>query len=366
MPDLNGKITKWFSEKKYGQINCGEIFFNFEEKDLSEDLKKSIKEGLEVSFFVQKHAKGQKAKSIELYCVDKIDNIIAYNLPRDSNGLINEEKGGENYTLMLNRFSRRVFLEEEIVAMTKPELYYHCVGGKNNDYMKPLSLDFTKEIIKQLKKKNKEIMLYSKSKVEIKFKVFDKLAVGIGGQSPYGNVALITLHHIYGIPYIPASSLKGLLRHYFEMEVLKSRENKMHKNTFLDLFGADENEDGGARQGKLFFLDAFPTETPKLTFDVLTPHNSDYFGKKGDRNPLGGETVDNDPPTDYSNPVPTFFPAIMPVNFAIYIGAFSDIDEDTMNAVGTVLKEALENYGIGAKTSVGYGLGHAELIKSNN
>ena len=351
MPELNGVITKWFSDKKRGQITYKEMFFNFEISDVSPKFRETVKKDIEVSFSVLKLVSGQKASNVKILSVDNLVDIIPYNLSKDANEVINEEKGGENYALMLNRFSRRVVLKGEIVA--KPELYYHCLGGEKNDCMKPLSLNFTKDIVKQLKSKNKKIIFSCKSRFKINFKVSEKLTIGIGGQSPYGSIALITLHHIYGIPYIPASTLKGLLRHYFEMEVLKSSENKMNKNTFLDLFGTDENEDGGARRGKLIFLDAFPTETPKITFDVLTPHNSDYFGKCGI-------------PTDYTNPIPTFFPVIKPVNFEIYVGASSDVDENTMNTVGTVLKEALENYGIGAKTSVGYGLGHAELIESNN
>lgn len=363
MPRLTGRIISWLPDKKCGKIQYFMDKFFYEEDDISKiydrnaakvedfefdnasiEFNEPIKIGRAVSFLDVSTSNGHKAESVKKL-------VIQYRLSKESAQLVNMEDGGENYALMINRFSRRAKSKSEIII--KPELYYYCLDGPKNDNVKPLSLIYVSDIIKNVMIKNESIMHSSKCKFRINFKVFDKLAIGIGCQSPYSSVALITLHHVYGIPYIPGSALKGLLRHYFEMEVLKNSKNKMNNNTFLDLFGADENEEGGARRGKLFFLDAFPTETPEITFDVLTPHNSDYFGKNGI-------------PTDYANPVPTFFPAIKPVNFEIYVGAFSEVDENTMNTVGTVLKEALENYGIGAKTSVGYGLGHAELIEWNN
>ena len=43
------------------------------------------------------------------------------------------------------------------------------------------------------------------------------MVVGLGGESVYETS--ITLHHIYGIPYIPASSIKGVVRSWIITEV---------------------------------------------------------------------------------------------------------------------------------------------------
>ena len=45
-----------------------------------------------------------------------------------------------------------------------------------------------------------------------------RMVIGLGGEHVLETS--MTLHHVYGIPYIPGSAVKGMVRHYFLSEVL--------------------------------------------------------------------------------------------------------------------------------------------------
>ena len=98
-----------------------------------------------------------------------------------------------------------------------------------------------------------------------------RLALGLGLDNVYETG--ITLHHTYGIPYIPASSLKGVVRswiitHFFathqaneqprEFDLKEAEKRALKNQTFCDFFGSDDKGFyAKATQGKLIFFDAF-------------------------------------------------------------------------------------------------------------
>jgi CRISPR-associated protein Cmr6 len=176
----------------------------------------------------------------------------------------------------------------------------------------------------------------------------------------------MTLHHIYGIPYIPESAIKGVTRHWAvlrlaeeyvkkgknieeaieavskaleegkELEELKEI-NLNPEITFQDLikiFGTQKEE------GKVIFFDAYPDESIELKIDIMNPHYPDYYG--GDK-----------PPADWQNPVPIKFLTVEKAKFLFYLASR---DKDLLTKAENLLKDALKNYGIGAKTSLGYGV----------
>ncbi len=105
-------------------------------------------------------------------------------------------------------------------------------------------------------------------------------------------------------------------------------------------------------QGKIIFFDAYPKTPPKLKIDVINPHYSDYYaGKKNKK----GDVI---PPADYHNPKPIYFLTLEDTKFEFFIGGKSGkkgINNVTLDKVSKLLGDALQNYGIGAKTAVGYG-----------
>lgn len=172
-----------------------------------------------------------------------------------------------------------------------------------------------------------------------------RLIVGLG--SEHVQETSMTFHHIYGIPYIPGSAVKGILRHWWFQELqeqkdfiddkgavdaTKALEDSDYCN-FIKTFGSQE------RRGKVQFLDAYPTEAVHFAVDIMNPHYSDYYS--------GSE-----PPTDHQNPVPINFLTIEKTTFQF---VFLAKDQNPLNELKKRFQKALEIKGIGAKTAVGYG-----------
>lgn len=88
------------------------------------------------------------------------------------------------------------------------------------------------------------------------FKISFSWRVRVGGNLGFYERLFPAFHPVYGIPYVPASSLRGLVRSWAQQH---------HPNEVKRLFGSlDEG------LGRVQFLDAFPTQ-PCLSQDVVTP-----------------------------------------------------------------------------------------------
>ncbi|NLZ45860.1 MAG: type III-B CRISPR module RAMP protein Cmr6 [Clostridiales bacterium] len=176
----------------------------------------------------------------------------------------------------------------------------------------------------------------------------NKLAVGIGCESPFSSIALITLHPVYGIPYIPGSAIKGVIRNcYIQKEFNGKEEEALRDGNFIKLFGnsADSDNLGNSKQ-KLLFFDAFPNEEFEISWDVQTPHFKDYYDREGKKQPL-----------DTIEPNPIAFPVVKNTKFKIYICSYDKDCDLSLIENNNILKDAFGTYGIGAKTSLGYGIG---------
>ncbi len=253
------------------------------------------------------------------------------------------------------------------------------------------SLDF-QQISKRLENQANSIVFQK----EIKFSPDWRLILGIGGASVY-EVGM-TLHHIYGIPYIPASSIKGLVRTWIiqncygieqESEATAFNESKL----LCDIFGCAEKysfgndkpkkslysyykiyekiEGKSETQGDVIFFDAFPMSAPNVEPDIMNVHYPDYYN-------------DKTPPTDFQNPNPVPFLTVgkkdlqgQDLVFRTFIGIKNNLqlkmwaddkswdnlvkkaelsgDDRVLDLVSKWLKKALTEHGIGAKTAVGYG-----------
>ena len=192
------------------------------------------------------------------------------------------------------------------------------------------------ELIEQLRDRQTQQLLQL-SKLCIKLYCVDatvdwRLIVGLG--SDHVQETNMTLHHIYGIPYIPGSALKGVLRHWWLQEDFDNKEDKALKDeNFLALFG------GPKLRGKVQFLDAYPNSNVRFATDIMNPHYSNYYGG-------------TKPPTDSQNPVPINFLTVEQTAFRF---AFLAEDQRLLDKLKIRFEDALELKGIGAKTAVGYG-----------
>ncbi|RMH71402.1 MAG: type III-B CRISPR module RAMP protein Cmr6, partial [Gemmatimonadetes bacterium] len=190
-----------------------------------------------------------------------------------------------------------------------------------------------------------------------------RLIVGLGNESVYETS--MTLHHIYGFPYVPGQAVKGIVRSWIITEVfgkndqgesdLEHAEKRALANqSFCDIFGCPkESVHNESRQGKVIFFDAYPTSAPEIKPDVMNPHYPDYYG--GDK-----------PPADYQNPKPIFFLTVKNTSFEFITGVkpkdnieISDFKtgqkKPILDVVQDWLETALTEHGIGAKTAAGYG-----------
>ena len=207
-----------------------------------------------------------------------------------------------------------------------------------------------------------------------------RLAIGLGQASVFETS--ITLHHIYGIPYIPASAVKGILRSWIIIKYfsnngkdLKDAECNAYQNlSFCRIFGAPAkpqeckesaireyyknnfDKDIDAYMGDIVFFDAFPTKVPTVSVDIMNPHYQPYYNDDDAKTP----------PADWFNPVPIFFLTIKNTGFQFLFGIRKGRDNfkveingenkgNVIEFLSNELKEALTNHGIGAKTAVGYG-----------
>lgn len=218
-------------------------------------------------------------------------------------------------------------------------------------------------------------------------KTKSRLAIGLGDESVYETS--IRLHRNYGIPYIPGSALKGIAKHWGIYRLVDANWEFLGKmlgeNDFFRLAGRvqkllEEPDDekveefkplsftlkGGSisfgdlrkifgtqrREGSIIFFDAFPdpkclegknNRKPVLELDIMNPHYQPYYQQ--------GEA-----PGDWHSPTPIFFFAVpRGIKFQFAVAARDKEGKKLIEKARALLIDALKNFGIGAKTSLGYG-----------
>lgn len=183
--------------------------------------------------------------------------------------------------------------------------------------------------------------LESRGAKVIDFTTHGRLAIGLGLPHPIETGFLFD--RLTGSPYLPGSSVKGLLRATARLvaEGELPGSQAFWKENLVRVFGPEIDPETTPKKGQAIFHDAFPAEWPKLEVDVLTPHYPDYY-----RN-------ESDPPADWQNPNPVAFLTVAPnVKFEFPIAA----KEEDLGELEKLLGTALDWLGIGAKKSAGYGV----------
>lgn len=168
------------------------------------------------------------------------------------------------------------------------------------------------------------------------------VAIGLGGASP--TETGITLHHTYGVPYLPGSALKGLARRAASQTSLTDRDRAV-------LFGSSADSDAA---GYVTFWDGWlePTQRQPLARDVMTPHHPQYYATEGDT-----------PPTDFDDPTPLAFLTIKP-RTTFHIALSAPTAPEWVEVAFTVLARGLSELGLGARTAAGYGTLHLDQTPS--
>jgi len=152
---------------------------------------------------------------------------------------------------------------------------------------------------------------------------------GMGYEHPLENG--FAFLNPYGLPYLPGSSIKGVLR-------ASAEELMLDETIIAELFG-DSAQDG--KQGALNFWDVLPQG--KLAIDIMTPHYGEYYQGK-------------ESPHDAGKPNPIVFLTMAPgASFAFYVQQIHAVDCDWQAELGKCFDHAFDWLGFGAKTAVGYG-----------
>jgi CRISPR-associated protein Cmr6 len=261
-------------------------------------------------------------------------------LPSDTAHVVKMSGGGDNPYLILRKYTQEWNFDspkpfEKDRNRDPKEINLKrvkkCFESINADNLAPVA-NRQKIALEALRQKGYEVFT-----VELTLR--SRLLIGIGEPTVF-EVGLL-LHPLYGYPYIPGSSLKGITRSW------ASQYSEIDHKTSLEVFGSeskDPRHKGEENQkGWVTFLDAWPVDIPKLELDVMTPHYGSYYLGTG-------------PAGDWIKPVPIPFLVVKPgtkFRFSIAAPEKKDI-KASFTSVKQWFIEALKN-GVGAKTSLGYG-----------
>ena len=170
----------------------------------------------------------------------------------------------------------------------------------------------------------------------ITFEVSWRLCIGLGSGSVLEGSGM-SFHPILGLPYLPASSLKGIFASYLKLD----KNIDENSPEYREIFGGPAiDEQNPACRGKVEFLDALPTQVPKFDVDILNCHYPKYY-------------QENQPPGDWQSPKPVYFLTV--AKGTKFKTALISEKKEKLDQWVKDFKEAVGVLGVGAKTRVGYG-----------
>lgn len=348
MPE--GIIIKYSPDSKGGLIESGKQKYPFRINDCVDLVQLNNYDGLRVSFEIVKNRDGKLAA--------KKVKFLLY-LPLDTAKII-DPKQIDNYSLKLNKYPRFEFERKGNYSghhkqkQDQKLLFKFYVTDKRGIVKYSSKLDYENKLISSISKRQQSYIKDSYfQSISLIFKTDWRLIVGLGCESVYETSIL--LHHIYGIPFIPGTAIKGAMRSYIIAEIHDGSEvDALRDKGFRTLFGSEDIK------GKLVFFDAFPSNPPTIRTDVMTPHYSEYYSSNDKM------------PADYYDPTIIPFLTVENTSFITTIAIQPENnqvikrDEGSMVADFYVGSKPLEiavehlpivfkSHGIGAKSAVGYG-----------
>jgi|GEM_PF-3472929 len=245
--------------------------------------------------------------------------------------------------------------------LAQNRLFYYNKRGRVTPLLHFLSQENAVKqspLLKSIDKRNTSVATeLFKSSETLMYKPYSAIIIGTGVASPSDNVPLMTMHHTYGIPYIPGSALKGVVRAYIIHRRFNSSEALALKDDeFKLIFGTsgDDAKKIPAEIGRVVFMDVFPTEY-EIYYEAFTPHYSKYyknaFKTRTDTTPFAN-------PEDCEEPKPLSFPAVKG-KFRIIFGTTNSSSFTNMPELKQDVIDAIDWIGFGAKTASGFGVGQA-------
>lgn len=227
--------------------------------------------------------------------------------------------------------------------------------NKGNSKIKK-SADIVKKIHNKQNKISQSFQLN-----EIKAQLISPMILGLGSGHPTEKG--ITLDRNTGVPYIPASTIKGICRTAANILIAENKltltvsgktDDEKKDNLILKYFGNEAKEKNPKEivRGQIIFLDAYPIVEDKdiLSLDIMNPHYQKYYNNDNK----------SDGPMEYDNPVPITFVNIKEGTEFIFRYFFSPLKgfeftkEDEKN-INKIFEKVFDLIGFGGKTAIGYG-----------
>lgn len=206
---------------------------------------------------------------------------------------------------------------------------------------------------------------------EFRARLLSPYVSGLGSGHPTETGMILDRNS--GLPYIPASAVKGVLRLAHALDIAEQyaidkidvpQDNEGdfviddRLPTLRRYFGDTNTGKADSVRGQLVFLDAFPASTPAIKTDIMNPHFGGYYsGKQG--------------PLETENPIPVKFLTVAPETELIFrcfssslpkqgqgaqvIDVIRPFDAKDEQSVIAMFTRAFDQLGFGAKTSIGYG-----------
>jgi CRISPR-associated protein Cmr6 len=241
-----------------------------EEKELKVKRKKEEQERLEKEELERK----ENQALIDFYRDDFIEMSKTF-LPKDSRSILAQNRWKmDNFALNLNKASRHEGDKFQFFKTDRNRIVFQ----PKEKFQNILFAEIAQNNLNAVKK------LIGEENLFIKELTPDwRMIVGLGGESVYETS--ITLHHIYGIPYIPASSVKGVVRSWIIIEYFGNPELK-DKNGNLIVPEKEVEYPLVNAEYRAYCSEAFcywfgcPADTEKVVFEQKKPKTETVKGKE--------------------------------------------------------------------------------------
>lgn len=217
------------------------------------------------------------------------------------------------------------------------------------------------QLAEELNNRNNEMATRYSNKIFFSGEATSPLVVGIG--NPHLIEVGLSFLSPYGLPYLPGSSIKGVLRHGAELAKETNKEIITDEKINI-LFGkadsSDDNQSNQAQKGLLYFWDVIPYPQKDgflLQADIVTPHGKNYL-----------QGTNPNPPVDNETPIPIPFVVVskgVKLDFNItysYLPKEFENAKELEDLIFSIMQFSCIWIGFGAKTSSGYG--QIKLFKS--
>jgi CRISPR-associated protein Cmr6 len=198
------------------------------------------------------------------------------------------------------------------------------------------------------------------------------LVIGLGNEHPTEKG--FRFDWTLGIPAIPSSGIKGVIRLAYWVNELNRQDDKTAAELFFRdigkkklpeagrlIFGSGETKSRDEKEqpqsfqrGKVIFLDALPTALPRLKAEIMNCHYPDYLNQGASRGPTEDQKLN---PQKFWAVDTVVDSSGTPLKFVFRVLVHRDISENlpVFQNLKYAIDTAFGDHGLGAKTSIGHG-----------